>query len=61
MGAGETKNKIVDDEVLVVDDEEVGDKEMMCHLHREIEELRVKNRSSWRQYRGSHCTGNMKV
>ena len=44
MGAGESKNKIVDDEVLVVDDEEVDDEEMMHHLRREIEELRVENR-----------------
>ena len=47
MDAGESKleNKIVKDEVLVVDDEEVGDEEMMHHLHREIEELRVENRN----------------
>ena len=34
MDAGESKleNKIVEDEVLVVDDEEVGDEEMMHHL-----------------------------
>ena len=46
MGAGESKveNKIVEDEVLVVDDEEVDEKEMMHHLRREIEELRVENR-----------------
>ena len=46
MDAGESKleNKIVKDEVLVVDDEEVGDEEMMHHLRREIEELRVENR-----------------
>ena len=46
MDAGESKleNKIVEDEVLVVDDEEVGDEEMMHHLRREIEELRVENR-----------------
>ena len=38
MDAGESKleNKIVKDEVLVVDDEEVGDEEMMHHLRREI-------------------------
>ena len=47
MDAGESKleNKIVKDEVLVVDDEEVGDEEMMHHLRREIEELRVENRN----------------
>ena len=44
MGAGESKNKIVDNEVLVVDDEEVDDEEMMHHLCRKIEELRVENR-----------------
>ena len=47
MDEGESKleNKIVKDEVLVVDDEEVGDEEMMHHLRREIEELRVENRN----------------
>ena len=47
MDAGESKleNKIVKDEVLVVDDEEVGDEEMIHHLRREIEELRVENRN----------------
>ena len=47
MDAGESKleNKIVEDEVLVVDDGEVGDEEMMHHLRREIEELRVENRN----------------
>ena len=44
MGAGESKNKIVDDEVLVVDDKEVDNEEMIHHLRREIEELRVENR-----------------
>ena len=44
MGAGESKNKIMDNKVLVVDDEEINDEEMMHHLHREIEELRAENR-----------------
>ena len=44
MGAGESKNKIVDNEVMVIDDEEVHDEEMIHHLRREIEELRVENR-----------------
>ena len=43
MGAGEIKpqNKVVMDEVVLVNDEEVDDKEVVYHLHKKMEELRV--------------------
>ena len=43
MGAGEIKpqNKVVMDEVVLVNDEEIDDKEVVYHLHKKMEELRV--------------------